>query len=66
MLTTGLEETGIVKWLKQKVVERYVQKEKLGLKELLIHILAHMQIWPHLNIAKIQTMLKDLKRKQRK
>ena len=51
------------KWLKQKVVGKYAKKERHGPKEPLIHTPAHMQIWPHLNIVKTQTMLKDLKRK---
>ena len=49
---------------KQKAAVRFVQKEKLGQNVLLTHILRLMQIWPHLNIAKIQTMQKALRKRK--
>ena len=42
---------------------KFVQPELLGLKELLIPILQHMQIWLQVNIVKIQTTPKALKEK---
>ena len=48
---------------KAKSGGKICEKGKAWAKRTLIHTLVLMQIWPHLNIAKIQTMLKDLKRK---
>jgi len=59
--TTGLEETGIVRWQKQKAKVRFVQKVKLGLKELLMFIQVPMLTLLHPNIAKIQITQKNLR-----
>ena len=47
-------------------VARFVLREKLGLKGPLIHILRHMLIWLHLNIAKTQTMLRGPRVRRRR
>ena len=38
-----------------RLVERFVQGEKLGLNEPLTHILQPTQTWPHQNTAKTPT-----------
>jgi hypothetical protein len=49
-----------------KGLKKAALKVKPGLKELLIPIPLHMQIWQPLNTVKIQTMLKALKEKRLK
>jgi len=51
-----------MKWLKKvelKKVIKFVQPVLLGLKELLINILQHMQIWLQANIVKTLTTVKN-------